>query len=175
MESRSSTRGFTLIELLVTLAILAILLKLVAPSFASAFLSNKLTAYSNSFAASVQLARGEAVKRNAAVTLCRSSDGATCTGTAGWEQGWVVRAADGTVIHTQDALSSDYLFASKASDFTTAATVYSIVFQPSGIGATEAYLLLCRATPSAGNQERQIHVFTTGRTTVTKSTTGTCA
>jgi type IV fimbrial biogenesis protein FimT len=53
--------------------------------------------------------------------------------------------------------------------------VYSIVFQPSGIGATEAYLLLCRATPSAGNQERHISLSTTGRTTVTKTTTGTCA
>jgi type IV fimbrial biogenesis protein FimT len=54
--------------------------------------------------ASAHLARSEAIKRNADVTLCVSNSDGTDCGSGGWEQGWIVLAADGTVIQHQQAL-----------------------------------------------------------------------
>jgi type IV fimbrial biogenesis protein FimT len=168
-------RGFTLIELLITIAIAAILTVMAAPSFNSAILSNKLTGFANSFVASAQLARSEAIKRNAVVRVCRSADGATCATTGTWQQGWVVFhdanndgavSAGETVIQIQQALSSDYHFSGDS---------YSVAFQ--GTGGTPALvtLTLCRAAPSAGNQERTVKVSATGRTSVDTSRTGVCS
>ena len=167
-------RGFTLIELMVAVAILAILAVLAAPSFNDAILSNKLSSYANNFIASATLARGEAVKRNLPVKLCRSADGASCATAGGWQQGWIVfndldddgtLDSNETLIQRQQALSTDY---------SLTGNVYTVVFQSVGVGSTSANLNLCRATPTPGSQARDIRVSATGRVSVSKTATGTC-
>ncbi|MET0542216.1 MAG: GspH/FimT family pseudopilin [Variovorax sp.] len=64
LGSRSARRGFTLIELVVVIAILAIVAALAAPSFIGFLRSSELSSVANSFIASVNAARSEAMKRN---------------------------------------------------------------------------------------------------------------
>ena len=163
-----STHGFTLIELLVTISVAAILLMIAVPSFLDATLGSKLSSYANNFAASAHLARSEAIKRNAVVTLCVSSNGTSCA-SGGWEQGWIVRAADGSVIQRQQALPAGL-------KFSEAAAKDSIGFRPSGVGTdSAATLTVCRATPTVGGQEREVSISVTGRPSVKKTTSGSCS
>lgn len=67
-------RGFTLIELMVTLTVLAIVLSLAAPSFASLMASNRMSTQTNEFIVALNLARSEAVRRGQAVTLLSNDD-----------------------------------------------------------------------------------------------------
>lgn len=166
-------RGFTLIELMVTIAIVAILATVAAPSFNEAILGSRLTAFANNFVASAQLARSEAIKRNATVTLCRSANGTSCATSGGWQQGWIVLSDTNgngsldtgeTLIQYQQALSTGYQLTGDA---------YSLAFQAIGAGSTSATLTLCRSSP-VGSQERVVSVSPTGRTSVKKTATGVC-
>lgn len=79
------TRGFTLIELMVTIAVLAILLAIAFPSFTGIINGNRLSAASNEWLATLQIARMESVRRNTRVVICPSTDGSTCSGTS-WQR-----------------------------------------------------------------------------------------
>jgi type IV fimbrial biogenesis protein FimT len=103
---RSTSGGLTLIELMVTVAMLAILLSLAAPSFARMMASNRMATQTNEFTAALNLARMEAVRRGQSVALRADVDGIS------FESGWKVftdansdgapagpvTAIDGTVI-----------------------------------------------------------------------------
>ena len=158
-------RGFTIVELVVTVAVLAILLAIAAPSFKEIMLGTKLTSQANSLMASAHLARGEAIKRNQPVRLCASSDGASCAGA--WEQGWIVITAADTVIQHQQALPSGLQVIQTRGD-----SILS--FSPTGVGTETAQLTICQSDP-IGSQERVVSISTTGAATVKKTTTGACS
>jgi type IV fimbrial biogenesis protein FimT len=64
---RHGERGFSLIELLITLAIFGVLLALGASSFRAWIVNMKIRSTAESVQSGLQLARGEAVRRNTAV------------------------------------------------------------------------------------------------------------
>ena len=82
--------GFTLIELMVTLVVLGIVLGIAIPNFRSVQQATRLTAQVNDLVSTLGYARVEALKRGARVTVCKSSDGSTCTTGGSWDQGWIV-------------------------------------------------------------------------------------
>lgn len=85
--------GVTLVEALITLALVAILGALAVPAFSDMKLNAQRTAAVNDFLHAVFLARSEAIKRGAIVTLCRSQDGKRCADPdTPWAAGWIVVA-----------------------------------------------------------------------------------
>ena len=168
--------GFSLVELMATLTVLALVAVVAVPSFEQAAMSSKLTSYANAFTASLKLARSEAIKRNATVTMCRSSDGVSCAGSGGWEQGWIV-FNDSNANATLDG--SEIRFAREAATgadyrITSSGSVYALNFKGTGLSATTETVILCRATPSPGNQKRTIGIDATGRSSVSRSAATTC-
>jgi Tfp pilus assembly protein FimT len=83
----NKSAGLTLIELMVTLAVLIILAATMVPAYSTLVQRNALTAAVNELSAQMQFARSESLKRNAAVTLCPSDDGAVCNNTTAWQSG----------------------------------------------------------------------------------------
>ncbi|MEH6558755.1 MAG: GspH/FimT family pseudopilin [Oceanicoccus sp.] len=90
--NRSQIKGFTLVELMVALAIMAILVMAAAPNFSAAVKRNRIESQLKDLSGHVKLARSEAISRSRTVTICRSSDQATCSTAApvgDWSIGWI--------------------------------------------------------------------------------------
>jgi type IV fimbrial biogenesis protein FimT len=156
---RARSAGVTLIELLISIIVLAVLFGIGVPAFRDASLGSKLGSAASNLVASVQLARSEAIKRNRAMTLCSSTDGATCAGSANWQTGWVIRDPDGIVVQSQEAAPRTVLV-------TQTVGPTSLIFQPIGIGATAATFRVCRNDP-VGAQERTVRISASGSPNVT--------
>jgi type IV fimbrial biogenesis protein FimT len=149
-----------------TIFIMAVLAMLAIPSWRDASLGSRLSAAANSLHGSIQIARSEAIKANAPVTLCASSDGATCAASGDWDQGWIVINGDDVVLHSEPEQRNSY-------KVIEAGGKLALIFQPIGIGATDAVFTVCREDP-VGNQERVVNVTATGSAYVSTTEDGVC-
>ncbi len=84
-----NSKGFTLLELIVTLTVMSILVGLAIPFFGETIKSQRIATQRDRLFNTFVYARSEAVKLGKRVTVCTSSDGATCSGGA-WNTGWIV-------------------------------------------------------------------------------------
>ena len=75
---------------MLTIAILAIITTFAAPSIQGMIANGRLQGVSSDLAADLSLTRGTAAAKGQRVTMCQSSDGATCTGGSLWQAGWIV-------------------------------------------------------------------------------------
>ena len=82
--------GYTLVELLVVMALGTILLSIAVPPMTEMLNTQRSNAASSTFLASLNLARVEAIKRNARVIVCKSAAGLSCELTGGWDQGRIM-------------------------------------------------------------------------------------
>lgn len=95
---RGARAGFTLLEMLVAVAIIAILLRLAAPSFSSFMAEARLSAESEAIANSLMSARAEAAARGMRVRVVQ---GAVSPAPPNWASEVVVRlGASGDVLST---------------------------------------------------------------------------
>jgi type IV fimbrial biogenesis protein FimT len=154
----AGARGFTLIEMMITLTIAAILLVIGIPSFRDASVGSRLRDIASDLNASVQVARGEAIKRNVPVTLCRSADGAACADDDDWGQGWIILVGAEVLQHHQPVATGYKVERTGGSG--------DILFQPIGVGASVAEFVVCRADPLA-KQQRKVRISATGSVNVT--------
>ncbi|MEO5328142.1 MAG: GspH/FimT family pseudopilin [Magnetococcus sp. THC-1_WYH] len=85
-----SQPGYTLVELLITLAIALIVSVLAVPFYETIMQNSRMVARVNMVLGTLHYARGEAIKQRQQVSICDSTDGATCTASGNWELGWLV-------------------------------------------------------------------------------------
>jgi type IV fimbrial biogenesis protein FimT len=85
--------GFTVTEVVMVMTIIGIVAAIGIPSFKYVTTSNRISSEINGLLGDMQFARSQAIKEGQTVTVCSSSDGATCNiGPAGntWNTGWIV-------------------------------------------------------------------------------------
>jgi len=160
-------RGFTLIEIIVVLTVMGILIGIAAPALNAFVHSNRLVAATNDLVADFSLARNEAIKRSRVTGVCKSSDGASCTGAGTWASGWIV------FVDTNDSggwSAGDEVirFHETLAKITVTAAADSVLYNRSGsiTAGTGAYSICSGAI----HQTRDVTVSTTGRSNIAPGT-----
>lgn len=165
------SRGFTLIELMVTLAVAAVLMMVAVPSLTTFKRNAELTSATNTLLASINAARGEAMKRGRSAMVVANG--------SSWSSGWTVFVdtvatqsytdADFTVL-VQPALTNFTVTGTPGST-ATGATPY-LLFDASGYSKTKTggfNALTLSITPNftsdaqLADQTRRVVVAATGR------------
>jgi len=154
---RAAATGFTLIELMVAIAVGAVLASWALPNLNYLVARVKLKTAASDLHTSLTLARSEAIKRNAAVTV-------TPVSTSDWSQGWSVKFGT-TVLSTQVAYSNIGFVPRNAAYGTK--TVSSITFQGTGReGSTDGIAFILRSTAQTTIDARCIVLDPSGRASV---------
>lgn len=183
--ARGASRGFTLVELMVTVAVLAILIAIATPSFTSVINNNRLAGHANELVASLQLARMEAVRRNARTVVCRSDNGSSCAAGTQWN-GWITFV---DVNRNGTAEAGELLRVGTAKvpvEIRTGAAILGsrIVFSPDGLarvtnaaGAPQVNLLnvdvgVCIPTTLPAENERRVQLRSGSRISVVRTNGG---
>ncbi|MEO8001073.1 MAG: GspH/FimT family pseudopilin [Arenimonas sp.] len=193
-----NARGFSLLELMITLTLLGIMIMLAVPGFEAISNVNRLSGTSNELLTSMQVARMEAIRRNARVVICRSANpesgaAATCnTGAGNWD-GWIAFVDDGGATPanarngTRDAGETVLRVAAVTAPLLVVPSVavsgasQRIVFRPDGLARTPANVLLvaqlriCIDTTSPAQNARDVSIATGSRMVVVKATAAACA
>ena len=173
--------GFTVIELMITIVIAAILMTVAIPSFLKTIQNNQITTQANELFTSLSIARAEAIKQGDSVTVCSSTDQASCAGSTDWKTGWIVFTDndgdrtiddDGDTTLCETGADADCLLSVrgplKGEAVLTGTTNY-ITFNADG-RANAATDITLKASASCGvNEQRTISVTSTGRAGVVKS------
>ena len=174
--------GFTLIELVVTMAVVAILAALAAPSFTSLINSNRLTGAANDVVAALQVARMDAIRRGESVVLCPSTNGTTCGG-ANWSRMIVFSDRNGnrTVDAAHDVVIRDVSLAAPGIQVSPSRNVGGsgwIRFSGDGlawVGANRrGALSVCSTRVPIDRNARDIHVAISRVAVRTRSGTAAC-
>jgi type IV fimbrial biogenesis protein FimT len=146
-------KGVTLIELMVALTVASILLGAAIPSFRQTIINSRLSTIANEFISSINYIRSEAIKAGRSVTLCKSTDGSSCStsNTVYWDSGWIAWVdldADGAVdtneiLRTWPALASPYTLRSSA--FPNA-----IRYNSQGVTTADGNFAVCHDSTESG-------------------------
>ncbi len=150
--------GFTLVELMVTVAVIAILAVVAMPSMTAITNNSRLNGQAEELVASMQLARAEAIRRNARVTVCPSINGTTCTSSTAWSS-WIIHGMDNTASPPVDDVIRS---ASANASIQVSGPAAGIVFRPSGLIDSQASITACMPTSQPAQNQRVLKVMISG-------------
>lgn len=141
-----------------TLAVAAILLTVGVPNFMRFVQNNRATTHTNELVTALNLARSEATQRGTLVTVCSSTDGATCSGSGDWTPGWIVLGPDGELVRAWPERSGGTNLITSDGD---------VQFEPRGSIADDGGAdFAIRVPDCTGDQGRDVSVNRAGRVSV---------
>lgn len=141
---RGLPRGFTLVELLVTLALVAIMASLAAPSLAQMIGNYRVRSAAGAMVEAMQYARAEAMRRNTSVRFTLTSGG------PGWE---VSQVSPAQTLTSQPASESEGVQVASVGSATT------LTFARTGLLDTGTHITQLTLTGSLpGVESRRINV-----------------
>lgn len=149
-------RGVTVIELMIGIVVLAVIISLAVPSFTAIINNNRVTAATNELVASMQLARGEATKRNRAVKVLSKG--------ADWDNGHIVGVDlndDDDFVDTDEVVLKNVDPPHQTVTITSGMS--SVIFNPDG-GVDSVGTINVDASEAC---QRTISISLTGMTTLT--------
>lgn len=153
--------GITATEMMITLFVASVLLMLGVPSFSNAISSSRLSTQASDLYGSLQRARSEAITRATPITVCRSTNGTSCSTSAQWERGWMVFVdgnangiVDGTdsIVRVASALVNQYTLRASA-PFTDA-----ITFSSDGTAQGAGHFILCEKNMTSAARAIKINL-----------------
>lgn len=147
-------RGFTIVELLVTLAIFAVIVGIAVPAMQGFSRSLMVVGAITDLSSDLQYARAEAVARKTSISICASTDGASCSNSDDWLSGWIISiddasecpAAGDCILRAAEGLNAALIV--------NASTANSISFDEEGAtnGAVTFAICLTGETAAADNR-----------------------
>jgi type IV fimbrial biogenesis protein FimT len=163
MSSPREARGFSLLELFVTLATVAILLTVAAPSLRQFAMNARRDEQVNALLRTLHAARSAAILRAEPVVICKSRDGKRCAADASaWSGGWIAFANRDRDSPPQLDADEPLLVIQPRSDrIDVRANRNAVTYWPVALAGTTATFVFCDARGT--NAARAIIVSQTGR------------
>jgi type IV fimbrial biogenesis protein FimT len=153
IHSVRHVNGFTLLEKLIAVAVLSVLCALVLPSYSAAVARAECNTLLTALIGSVTEARGAAMNYESDAILCPSDDGASCSGSTLWHNGWIVgvdRDGDNSIGGGEMVLARREAFEENVNMVTTSGRT-RLQFQPYGSNAgSNVTFTLCDRRGPAG-------------------------
>lgn len=136
------------------MAVVGVLAAIAAPAMTSLINGNRLAGATGELTASLQLARSEAIRRSAPVTICGTTDGVTCG--ADWSR-WIVTGRD-NVTGTTDLIRDTVA----ATSVQVTGPAAGIVFRSTGLTDGGQQLTVCVPTDSPEQNQRIVTLMISG-------------
>lgn len=154
-------------ELMITVLVIAIVAAVALPSLGWMAKVARLDGQSDELITTLQMARAEAVRRNARVTVCGTTDGTTCAGGTTWTR-WIIRGRDNVESESTGTEKIDVIRDTSASgDVQVSGPAAGIIFRPSGVIDSAVTLTACIPTSLPPENQRTLTVMVSGVVTKT--------